>query len=86
VAAGQQRHLAVGDHGIVLRRRDEGEIDRKCDDRDPGLQDDVSDVTPDALALDHQKQFPNVLSVMPVLVTGIHVLTRVREQGRGWPG
>ena len=54
MAAGQQRHLAVGDDGVVLGRGDDREIDRKGDDRDPDPQDGVSQVALDALVLDHQ--------------------------------
>ncbi len=36
--AGIERHLAVGDHGVVVGRGDHGEIDRKGDDRDADQQ------------------------------------------------
>jgi len=52
--ARQQRHLAVGNHGIVLGRGDEGEIDRKGDDRDADPEDGVRDVALDTFVLDNQ--------------------------------
>ena len=54
MTAGPQRHLAVGDRGIVLRRGDESEIDRKRHDGDADPQDRVRNVTLEALVLDHQ--------------------------------
>ena len=42
VAAGQQRHLAVGDR-CVMGRGDQREIDRKGDDGDADQQDDMGE-------------------------------------------
>ncbi len=54
MTAGQQRHLAVGDHGIVLRRGNEGEVDGEGDDGDPDPQDDVGQIALETFLLDHQ--------------------------------
>ncbi len=53
VGAGIKRHLAVGDHGIVVGRCDHGEIDRKGDDGDADQQDQVRQQISEAAMLDH---------------------------------
>ena len=42
VRAGIERHLAVGDHGVVVGRGDHGKIDRKGDDRDADQQNQMA--------------------------------------------
>jgi hypothetical protein len=54
MSAGQERHLAVGDNSIFLGGRNDGELDRKRDDRDADPQDRMRDVALDAFLLDHQ--------------------------------
>ena len=52
--AGQKRHLSVRDQRVVLGGGDEGEIDGKRDDRDADPKNEMGNVAPDALVLDHQ--------------------------------
>ncbi|MEY9663288.1 hypothetical protein ABIE80_001996 [Bradyrhizobium diazoefficiens] len=54
VPARQQRHLPVRDQCVVLGRGDDRDVDRECDDRDPDPENEMGDVAPDALVLDHQ--------------------------------
>ncbi len=54
--AGVQRHLAVGDHCVVVGRGDDRQIDRKRDDRDAGQKDQVRQQVSKSAMLDHGVQ------------------------------
>ena len=54
--AGIERHLAVGDHRVVVGRGDDRQIDRKGDDRDAGQQDQMGQQVSEAAVLDHGVQ------------------------------
>ncbi len=54
MAARQQRHLPVRDQRVVLRRSNDRDVDREGHDRDPDPEDEMGDVAPDTLVLDHQ--------------------------------